>query len=101
MGAFNTQKVRKEKNKRANQKEQGTDAMEDQSLPSDRRAYAEANKNRAFPAMPPPLNCTAAQIFYRGQSDRINERAEKSFQERLQEAREDGECTQRIERSRP
>lgn len=32
----------------------------DTVLPQDRRAYAEANEKRQFPAMPPPLKCTAA-----------------------------------------
>ena len=79
MGAFNATQVRKLKVDMTGKKDQAAGNDEVEELPSDRRAYAQANQTRHFPAMPPPLKCSAAQIFFRGQSDRQNERAEKSF----------------------
>lgn len=75
-GAFNAQQVRKEKETIAKILKEETSKKK---LPSDRRAYAVANESRMFKGMPPPLKCSAAQIFYKGSSIRQTEKAEKGF----------------------
>ena len=69
MSAYQVQQRQKEKAKK--------EALD--GVPSDRRAYADKNEKLMFKAMPPPLKCSAASIFYKGHAARQNERAEKAL----------------------
>lgn len=70
-----------------------------ESLPSDRRAYASKNESLQFRAMPPPLKCSAASIFYKGTASRLGEKVEQSRKEQLEEVADCSECTERIKKT--
>ena len=57
-------------------------------LPQDRRSYAKANESLKFKAMPPPLKCSAAQIFYKQHQNRQETRKEKEQREQLEDEME-------------
>jgi len=56
------------------------------------------NESLKSKALPPPLKCTAAQIFYKGTASRLGEKVEKSRQEQLEDCADCTICTERLKK---